>query len=530
MLRVNELKLPINHSEEDIRKRLRSLLKTNNPFEYKIIRRSLDARKKPELFYNYIIDIQIENENAILKKADKKVSFISVKDYQFPYVIQQIDEDRRPVVIGLGPAGLFAALKLAENGFRPIVYERGASILERKKDVDEFWETGILNTESNVQFGEGGAGAFSDGKLNTLVKDKFGRNRDVLNNLVSFGAPSEILYDHKPHIGTDRLIEVVSNISRRIIECGGEIHYHSKLTDIVLTEGRITSIKINDTSVITEGRNIILAIGHSARDTFFMLNEKGLNMTPKPFAVGLRVEHPAEKINLSQYGREQVSELGNAAYKVTHQCKDNRGVYSFCMCPGGYVVNASSEEGLLAVNGMSYYARDAKNSNSAIIITVNPEDYGDGIDPMSGIEFQRKLERKAYEIGKGKIPVEMYGEYKKGKLSDIIPKPCMRGMYEHAPVHEILPDNLSSDFIEGMEGFGRMIKGFNDDDTLVSGIESRTSSPVRMERSDVCLSNILNLYPCGEGAGYAGGISSAAMDGILVAECAASSIIGKSNE
>lgn len=528
MLRINEIKLPIEHSNEDLVKKIRSLLKSDCDFSYEIVRRSLDARKKPNLFFSYMVDISVSNEDKVLKRADSRVIKSSTVEYKFPYSIDNISEDKRPVIIGLGPAGLFAGLYLAKAGFRPIIIERGEPIDLRTKTVEEFWEKGRLNPNSNVQFGEGGAGAFSDGKLNTMVKDKYGRNKAVLKDLVRFGAPSEIIYDYKPHVGTDILKTVVKNITKEIVSLGGEIYYQSKVDSFIVENNTLKSIGLNNKTQFKD-RNVILAVGHSARDTFELLKECGLNMTPKPFAIGFRVEHSAELINLSQYGASNVRILGNAPYKITHTCEDGRGVYSFCMCPGGYVVNASSEEGRLCVNGMSYYKRDSKASNSAIIITVNPEDYGDGCNPLSGVEFQRRLEAKAYEIGGGDIPIERFDEFTDRKISDVNTKtidPCVKGNWKHSAVHEILNDNLNKDFIEGMNAFGSKIKGFNNPDTLVMGIEARTSSPIRMERSDICESNIENLFPCGEGAGYAGGITSAAMDGILVAQNVAAKILG----
>lgn len=519
MLRVNELKLPIDHSESDIKSRLKKLLGTDD-FSYEIIRRSLDARKKPNLFFSYVINISVKNEKKILARSDKKIIAIDYKPYEFPYKNISISEIERPVVIGLGPCGLFTALYLARANAAPIVLERGACIQERTGIVDGFWKGEKLDADTNVQFGEGGAGAFSDGKLNTLIKDRDGRNRAVLKDLVSFGAPEEILYDFKPHVGTDRLREVVSNISNEIIRLGGEIHYNTKVLDFEIENGCLSNLITNNDSLDLKGHPVALCIGHSARDTFYKMYERGFEMIPKAFAVGLRVEHPASLINKSQYGMENVPQLGNANYKITHTCNDQKGVYSFCMCPGGYVVNASSEEGRLCVNGMSYYDRDAANSNSAIIVTVSPTDYGDGLDPMSGIAFQRNLEEKAYKVGEGHIPVETLDEFKSSKLlhdEDIL-SPCMKGEFHHGNVREILPEWMNLDIIEAFDSFGKTIKGFDDDMTLVSGVESRTSSPIRMTRDEKGLSNIRMLFPAGEGAGYAGGITSAAMDGILTAQ------------
>lgn len=537
MLRINQLKLPVGHTEEELIKRVKKLLRCEEIPEITIVRRSIDARKKPELYFNYILNIQVKNQASVYRKCDKKQVLIwEEMPYRFPAAAYR--GNTRPVIIGTGPAGLFCGYMLAKAGFRPIMLERGAPVEQRTKEVQEFWEKGKLNPESNVQFGEGGAGTFSDGKLNTLVKDKYGRNREVLSLFVKFGAPEEILYDHKPHIGTDILCSVIVNMRNAILEMGGEVRFHAKVTDLVTEDGHITGVVINGHENLA-AEYVVLALGHSARDTFEMLYEKKIKMEAKPFAVGMRVEHPQELINLSQYGKREEKSIGNAPYKVTAKAKDGRGVYSFCMCPGGYVVNASSEPGRLAVNGMSYSGRDGSNANSAVIVSVTPEDY-ESAHPLAGIAFQRRLEEKAFEIGQGNIPVERYVSFKSavtGKsMCDgqtvakpaCIPDefvPCMKGKWEFAPVHEIFPSALRNAFVEGMEQFGRTIKGFNDDNVLVAGVESRTSSPVRILRDEELQSSLKGLYPCGEGAGYAGGITSAAMDGIYVAEKLAAHII-----
>ncbi len=537
MLRINQMKLPVGHTEEELIKRVKKLLRCEEIQKITIVRRSIDARKKPELYFNYILNIQIKNQASVYRKCDKKQVLIwEEMPYRFP--VTAYKGCTRPVIIGTGPAGLFCGYMLAKAGFRPILLERGAPVEQRTKEVQEFWEKGKLNPESNVQFGEGGAGTFSDGKLNTLVKDKYGRNREVLSLFVKFGAPEEILYDHKPHIGTDILCSVIVNMRNAILEMGGEVRFHAKVTDLVTKDGDITGVVINGHENLA-AEYVVLALGHSARDTFEMLYEKKIKMEAKPFAVGMRVEHPQELINLSQYGKREEKSLGNAPYKVTARAKDGRGVYSFCMCPGGYVVNASSEPGRLAVNGMSYSGRDGSNANSAVIVSVTPEDY-ESAHPLAGIAFQRRLEEKAFEIGQGNIPVERYGAFKSavtGKsMCDgqtvtkpaCIPDefvPCMKGKWEFASVHEIFPNALRNAFVEGMEQFGRTIKGFNDDNVLVAGVESRTSSPVRILRDEELQSSLKGLYPCGEGAGYAGGITSAAMDGIYVAEKLAAHII-----
>ncbi|MCM1126761.1 MAG: NAD(P)/FAD-dependent oxidoreductase [Lachnospiraceae bacterium] len=546
MLRINQLRLPVSHSQEDLVRKAKKILGCEQISEIRIVRRSVDARKKPELYFNYILDIAVKNQQSVFRRCDKRlVSILQEVRYQFP--IKNYGGLERPVVIGAGPAGMFCALMLARAGFKPILLERGKRVEERIQDVNQFWNSGSLNPDSNVQFGEGGAGTFSDGKLNTLVKDKYGRGREVLKLFVDAGAPEEILYDHKPHIGTDILQKVVVNLRHAIERAGGTIRFQTKVTDVIIRDNKITGVMINGEELL-EASYIVLAPGHSARDTLKMLYERKLVLEAKPFAVGMRVEHPQELINLSQYGSPQNSILGSAPYKLTAQTLAGRGVYSFCMCPGGFVVNASSEEGHLAVNGMSYSKRDGRNANSAIIVSVTPEDYGcfnPLADPLAGIEFQRRLEKEAYRLAEGKIPVERYGDYKSAVCSEAstagtppdyadtvkMPEisedfsPSIKGEWKYAPVHEILPKELSQAFVEGMEQFGRMIKGFNHTKVLVEGIESRTSSPVRIVRDEKLQSSVRGLYPCGEGAGYAGGIMSAAMDGIRIAEAVAEQIV-----
>jgi hypothetical protein len=526
MLRINQMKLPVGHTPEQLEQKVMKLLRINQVPEITIVRRSIDARKKPELYFNYILDIHVKNEKEIYKHCDKKQVVLQEEThYQFP---EAKPGKKRPVIIGTGPAGLFCGYMLARAGLCPILLERGKAVEERQKDVEKFWNTGILNPESNVQFGEGGAGTFSDGKLNTLVKDKYGRNKEVLSVFVQHGAPEEILYDHKPHIGTDILSQVVKNMRNHIISLGGEVRFGAKVTGFTLKDGRANAVIINGTETL-EAEDIVLAIGHSARDSFAVLYDMGMEMEAKPFAVGFRVEHPQEMINLAQYGIPKNEKLGNAPYKVTAGAKNGRGVYSFCMCPGGYVVNASSEEGRLAVNGMSYSGRDGSNANSAIIVSVTPEDYGSS-HPLAGIAFQRRLEENAYRAGNGSIPVERYGDFKasikKGLPENRIHEeltgadftPAVKGKWCYGKVHEILPMELNEAFVEGMEQFNRIIPGYANDNIFIDGVESRTSSPVRILRDEFLQASVRGIYPCGEGAGYAGGITSAAMDGIKVAE------------
>lgn len=453
----------------------------------------------------------------------------SKKTYLFPKA-GNIELAQRPVIAGSGPAGLFCAYLLALYGYHPVILERGKMVQARKQDVEKFWADGSLDTESNVQFGEGGAGAFSDGKLNTLEKDRLGRNQFVLETLVECGADSSILYVNKPHIGTDMLVDVVKTLREAITSMGGTFSFETKLTDIQYEEG-VQGRQLVSVTVETRGKQsqiatslLVLAVGHSARDTFEMLLQKGVPMQAKPFAVGLRVEHPQKMVNAQQYKGADMRYLPPASYKVTAQSGsvgNTRGVYSFCMCPGGYVANASSQEHLLAVNGMSYHKRDGSNANSAVIVTVTPDDYpACANQPLSGVAFQQELESRAYALCGGKIPQQLYGDYKTGAVSngygDFASQ--AKGACAFADLSGLLPKPLREAFIDGMEQFARYIPDFNRYDAILSGVESRTSSPVRILRDEQFQSGIHGIYPCGEGAGYAGGIMSAAMDGMKVAE------------
>ncbi|MCD8120186.1 MAG: FAD-dependent oxidoreductase [Lachnospiraceae bacterium] len=657
--RINQCRLPVGHSEEDLIHEIRRLVglksetklpckpesyEISSGLTFEIIRRSLDARKKDELYYSYVIDL-VSEKPLRLSKNSKLEKMEGKQEYSFrpsPDAARRFRH--RPVVVGMGPAGLFCAYMLAKAGCAPIVIERGDAVEQRREKVNLFWKEAKLDPESNVQFGEGGAGTFSDGKLNTLVKDRTFRAREVLKTFVQFGAPADILYESKPHIGTDLLTDIVKNMREEMIRLGGTVYFRTKLKDIVTAaDGSLKAVvleqaatghrKYSPGSVAkapgerTENRGaedkktedkrtdvcpeksslscsdlaadqnsekktiylacdaLVLATGHSARDTFAMLEKQGVQMEAKPFAVGVRVQHPQRMISVCQYGERGADLLPPANYKLTGKTSDGRGVYTFCMCPGGYVVNASSEPGHLAVNGMSYHGRASESANSALIVQVTPEDFincASNIDvqnmsvirqsddlirsghnlslsaqdfekhdfeanekknyaytgnegeipsevireefrqnPLVGVYFQRQLESTMYRLADGRIPVQLYGDFKAHRESvafgDVMP--CFRGDTQFARLDEALLPFLSRGITEGMEQFAEKISGFNRDDAILAGIESRTSSPVRILRGDNLQSvSLPGLYPCGEGAGYAGGIMSAAMDGIRVYE------------
>ena len=538
MIRVNQVKLPVKDSVRMLKLQCAKMLgiKPAEIATLEVLRRSIDARKRPEIFFSYTLLLELTGgiraeEKLVKKLRNRNVEMSERVEYKLPVPEEMIDgvpwrdyfreEVHRPVVVGFGPAGMFAALILARAGMHPIVYERGASVEERVLDVERLWATGELNPDSNPQFGEGGAGTFSDGKLNTLTKDPDGRNRFILNLFVGYGADPSILIDAKPHVGTDCLLDVVRGIRYEIEALGGEIHFHTKFTYDPERD---------------KNRKIILAIGHSARDSYEELYAAGLHMEAKDFAMGFRVQHPQAMIDADLYGAVDEDTrriLGPGAYKVTHtSAKNGRGIYSFCMCPGGYVVNSSSEPGRLCVNGMSYHARDGKNANAAIIVSIRKTDYDGAAHPLGGIALQRTLEERAYQLLDGRVPVQTYGDFKAerettGETAGSI-RPEIKGQYGYSRLNGIFRfpsdspyaslNEFNETFIEGMESFEHKLHGFAQDDTLLCGIEARTSSPVRIPRGADFCANIPGLYPCGEGAGYAGGIMSAAMDGMKAAE------------
>ena len=628
MLEIAQIRLPCGTSREELVKKAAKLLRLKEEnFSLRITRHSVDARKKPELLDVYSVAVDLGNPARERKLAEKlhnrNVRYMEPVEYHFPE--KKLEgctgeehgipgSGRRPVVIGMGPAGLFCALILAEEGYRPLVLERGQAMEQRIRDVEHFWRTGELHAGSNIQFGEGGAGTFSDGKLTSNVKDRFGRIGKVLDEFVGAGAPEDIRYENLPHIGTDRLRSVIVSLREKLIDHGGEVRFGSEVTDFIVDGDRICGVAVEgpEGSYRLDADAVILAPGHSARDTIRKLAERGVELTQKNYALGVRVSHPQAMIDLCRYGISDPKErneagLPAASYKLTAQLPSGRGVYSFCMCPGGYIVNASSEEGGLAVNGMSDYARDSARANSAIVVTVGKEEFGSD-DPLAGMRFQEMLERRAYRLADGRIPVESYADFSRGRdqegekpayscrevseekaesvsgygdyrekkaesvsgygdyreekaesvsccrnlsegkaesnsgAGDLIrgesdaassfrelsmeetERLCLKGRSAYAPLHRILPADLLKDLTDGMASFERTIPGFTGPDAWVCGLESRTSSPVRIERDGMFQSRIRGLIPCGVGAGYAGGIMSAAVDGIKAAEMAAACI------
>ena len=538
MIRISQIKVPIKHDMDLLKQKIQKLIKTSEFSIESIVKKSIDARDKNDLMYIYTVDISSTMEDSILSKYgnNKNIMYTKTLDYVFPSNNNITNDDTRPIIIGAGPAGYFCGLYLARHGFKPIIFERGEMVENRSKTVEGFWNGNPINPESNVSFGEGGAGTFSDGKLNTGIKDKQGRIQAVIKDFISFGAPEEIGYINKPHIGTDILKNILVNMRQEIITLGGEIHFNSCFIDYTtLNDNSLNQYKIIIKDVKTMELSeyytnaLILAIGHSSRDTFKMLNDRKLPMESKAFAIGVRIEHPRKMIDESQYSNSDAAKLLPAAdYKMTFRSSEGRSVYSFCMCPGGFVVNASSEENQSVVNGMSNNGRDEINSNSAIVVNVTPEDFEaegfGGYGVLAGVEFQRKYEALAYKEGNGHIPVQTFKDFKANvatdKLGDI--KPNIKGKYTLGNLNDCLPPYVNNAIIEGISYYNGKLKGFARDDSVLSGIESRTSSPVRITRDDTFMSTHKGIFPCGEGAGYAGGITSAAVDGIKVAEaCAA---------
>lgn len=525
MIRLNELKMPLGSTDEEVRAAAAKALSINESDlkSFSLARRSIDSRKKDNIILVYSVDIETDlNEEKITAKFPPNKAFVTER-YKYEQPVAKRNFKLRPVVAGFGPAGMFAALTLAKAGLKPIVIERGSAVDERTRDVDTFWTTRKLNTESNVQFGEGGAGTFSDGKLTTGIKDP--RCREVFLRFAEFGAPAEILYSATPHIGTDKLKTVVKNLRNKVIELGGEVKFNTKLVDIIVANGFVQGVTYENPDGTTsdiETDALILAIGHSARDTFELVHKKGLEIMQKPFSVGTRIEHPQEYINKAQYGDLWNSPLLPAAdYKLSCHPAHGRGLYTFCMCPGGTVVAASSEEGGMVVNGMSEYARDKENANCALLVGIEPP--FDTDHPLAGMYLQRDIEQKAFKIGGGDYtaPAQLLGDFLKGtpstKLGAVNPS-CPTGV-TMTDIRQVLPKKVTDTIATAIYEFDKKLNGFNLYDAVLTAPESRSSSPIRIMRDEFFQATRLRgLYPSGEGAGYAGGIVSAAVDGIRCAE------------
>lgn len=527
MIRIPNLKLQIQQAKnntiekEALEKAIVSKLKINSKdlITFQIFKKSIDARKKNALTYVYTVDASLKNEAAILKKCGK-FGVTASPDLSYQAVTPgNISLEHRPVIIGLGPAGLFAGLILARNGYAPLILERGDAVDIRAAKIDTFWQTGQLDPESNVQFGEGGAGTFSDGKLTTLINDP--RCRSILEAFIEAGAPEEILYLSKPHIGTDLLRETVKSLRQEIIKSGGEVRFRARVTDFLIEDDQLTGLIINEQETLS-CQVALLGIGHSARDTFMTLHERGVTMTPKAFSIGVRIEHPQPLINSAQYGAAAGSAgLGAADYKLSYHSPNGRSAYTFCMCPGGYVVAAASEANGVVTNGMSEHRRDGENANAALLVGVQPEDFGDS-HPLAGVAFQRHWEGLAFALGgrNYQAPAQLVGDFLADRPSShwgrvkptYTPGLCL------AQLKDCLPDYVVATMKEALLHFDQKIAGFAMADSVMTGVETRSSSPVRINRNDDHLANIAGLYPMGEGAGYAGGIMSSAVDGVKTAE------------
>lgn len=528
MIRINELKLPLNHSDDDLPAAICQRLKINAEQlqSFTVFRRGYDARKKSDIQLIYTLDVATGIDEQLLKTHAKDPQIRPTPDTSYKFVAKAPAElTERPIVVGLGPCGLFAGLILAQMGFKPIILERGKAVRERTKDTFGFWRKKPLNTESNVQFGEGGAGTFSDGKLYSQIKDPKHYGRKVLTEFVAAGAPEEIMYVSKPHIGTFKLVTMVEQMRAQIIELGGEIRFSTRVDDLLRDGDQLTGVKLSDGSEL-HSRFVVLAVGHSARDTFEMLYQRGVYMEAKPFSIGFRIEHRQSMIDSCRFGSNAGHPiLGAADYKLVHHCNNGRTVYSFCMCPGGTVVAATSEEGRVVTNGMSQYSRNERNANSAIVVGIDPERDYPG-HPLAGIELQRQLESAAFVLGGSNYdaPAQRVADFLAGRpsteLGDV--QPSYTPGVKLTDLSTVLPDFAIAAIREAIPEFDKQIRGFAREDGLLTGVETRTSSPLCIKRGADCQSiNTKGLYPAGEGAGYAGGIWSAAIDGIKVAEAVA---------
>ncbi len=508
---ISDIKIYENKSDDEVFKLALKKAKINldDVIEWHILKKSVDARRKSDVHYDYSFEVYLNGEEKPIKE-----NLLIVENKK--------ELAKRPVVVGAGPAGLFAAYTLSLNGYRPILLEQGKAIDEREKDVENFINNRVLNTDSNVQFGEGGAGAFSDGKLTTNINSLL--NKTVTETFIKFGAPQEIAYLTKPHIGTDNLRKVVKNMREEIIRLGGEVRFNSKVTDFVIKNDEIEAIVINDSENISTN-NVILAVGHSARATFEKLLEKNVKMEPKPFSVGVRIEHSQKDVNESQYGTKTKLKLPPAEYKMAYHGEDGRSCYTFCMCPGGFVMASSSEKNTVVTNGMSYYDRSGKNANSALLVSINPEDYMKEFgndNPLNGIYFQKQLEEKAFVLGGQNYdaPAQKVGDYigeKSLRNSEFeTVTPTYRPGIKYCDLNELFPDFINKTMKEGIKWLGAKLFFFKNNDAIMTAVESRSSSPVRVLRDEYMNTNIKGIHPCGEGAGYAGGIMTAAIDGIRV--------------
>lgn len=533
MLRLTELKLPLDHPPEALRAAIlqRLGIAGDELVGFNIFKRSYDARKKHALLLIYAVDVEVKDEAALLKKFRNDRRLVPAPDLTYRFVGHAPERlAERPLVVGFGPCGIFAALVLAQMGFKPIVLERGKAVRERTRDTWGLWRGQVLDPESNVQFGEGGAGTFSDGKLYSQIKDPRHLGRKVLTEFVKAGAPEEILYVAKPHIGTFRLVGMVEAMRHEIEALGGEVRFQQRVTDLLIDDRQIRGVTLASGETLRSNQ-VILALGHSARDTFEMLHARGICMEAKPFSIGFRIEHPQSLIDKARLGPNAGNPLlGAADYKLVHHANNGRTVYSFCMCPGGTVVAATSEPGCVVTNGMSQYSRNERNANAGIVVGVTPEDFPGG--PLAGIELQRQLEARAFELGGGNYdaPAQRVGDFLEGRPSTRLGtvEPSYKPGVHLTDLASALPDYAIAAIREALPAFDRQIKGFAMKDAVLTGVETRTSSPVRITRGDDCQSlNVRGLYPAGEGAGYAGGILSAGVDGIRVAEAVALDLIGQ---